>query len=131
MMRIPADNPIRERRSSSVTVRRASTLSTVLSVTDAPRPIPLGSRAPEIIVKKTKLYNTQVTSVSSVIYDENWASKQTKSYTDCLNQIFLSSLGSQSGSSEMDVPTGLSSWSDGEDTFKVLKIFSSISFNFP
>lgn len=129
MMRMPTDNPIRERRSSSVTVRRPST---IFVVTDAPRPLPLGSRAPEIIVKKKILYNTQVTSVSSVIYDENWASKQTKSYTDCLNQIFSSSLGSQSNNSEMDVPTGLSSWSDGEATFVLLMLmlmlFSSTLF---
>jgi exopolysaccharide biosynthesis predicted pyruvyltransferase EpsI len=49
-------------------------------------------------LKKKKHYNTQVTSVSSVIYDENWASKQTNSYTDWLNHIFFNSLGSNNSS---------------------------------
>lgn len=114
MMRMPADNPLRERRSSSVTIRRSSTTFNASSVTDASRPLLFGSRAPEVIIKKKKLYNTQVTSVSTVIYDENWASKQTKSYTDCLNQMFLSSLGSLSASGEMDVTAGHSNRSDGE-----------------
>lgn len=84
-----------ERRGSSVTSRRCSTLLSS-SMDDLPKLYPLGSRAPEVFAKRKKLYNTQVTSVASVIYDENWASKQTKSYTDWLNHVFFASMGSHS-----------------------------------
>jgi hypothetical protein len=90
-----------EAKSLSANSRRTSSLSSSSSSSasaDISKPPLFGSRAPEIGLKKKKHYNTQVTSVSSVIYDENWASKQTNSYTDWLNHIFFNSLGSNNSS---------------------------------
>lgn len=97
-----------EAKSLSANSRRTSSLSTSSSASaDVSKPPLFGSRAPEIGLKKKKLYNTQVTSVSSVIYDENWASKQTNSYTDWLNHIFYNSLGFNNSSGSQAGPVAL------------------------
>lgn len=57
-----------------------------------PRPPTFGSRAPEVKQKKKMVYNSQITSVSSAIYDENWASKQADSFIDWANSVFLTSM---------------------------------------
>ena len=98
-----------EGKSLSANSRRNSSISSSsgAAVADISKPPLFGSRAPEIGLKKKRVYNTQVTSVSSVIYDENWASKKTKSYTDWLNHIFFNSLGSNNSSSNQCNPVVL------------------------
>jgi hypothetical protein len=104
---IPSDRQS-EAKSLAANSRRTSSLSSSSSASsDISKPPLFGSRAPEIGPKKKKLYNTQVTSVSSVIYDENWASKQTNSYTDWLNHIFFNSLGSNNSSGSQAGPVAL------------------------
>ena len=56
------------------------------------KPPTFGSRAPELKLKKKVLYNSQITSVSSAIYDENWASKQADGFKEWANCIFSTSI---------------------------------------
>lgn len=57
-----------------------------------PKPPTFGSRAPEVKLKKKIQYNSQITSVSSAIYDENWASKQANGFKEWANYIFSTSI---------------------------------------
>lgn len=116
---ITSDRQI-ETKSLSANSRRTSSLSSSSSASaDISKPPLFGSRAPEIGLKKKKLYNTQVTSVSSVIYDENWASKQTNSYTDWLNHIFFNSLGSNNSSGNQAGPVAMGN-NDVEGTHSLI-----------
>lgn len=110
-----------EAKSSSANSRRTSSLSSSSSSApaDISKPPLFGSRASEVGLKKKKLYNTQVTSVSSVIYDENWASKQTNSYTNWLNHIFFNSLGSNNSTGTQAGPVALGS-SDVEGMHSII-----------
>lgn len=113
--RIPLSDKPREKRSSSVCAsRRVSNVPSEGANAEGSKPTPFRSRTPEVRIQKKKLFNSQVTSVTSVIYDENWASKQTKSYTEWLNHVFTSSLGtSSSASHEIDSTELLSNGYEG------------------
>lgn len=88
-----------------------------------PKPFPMGKRIPESKRKIEKKYNINTTSINSAVYDENWAIKQTSSFTDWMNFTFSASLESPSLSSD-DVSVTLSEGNiEGTLNANGLKIF--------
>jgi hypothetical protein len=65
-----------------------------------PKPFPMGKKAAEPKKKIEKKYNINTTSINNAVYDENWATKQTNSFTDWMNFTFSSSLESPSLSND-------------------------------
>jgi hypothetical protein len=65
-----------------------------------PKPFHMGKRAAEPKKKIDKKYNVNTTSINKAVYDENWATKQTNSFTDWMNFTFSSSLESPSLSND-------------------------------
>lgn len=57
-------------------------------------PLSVVTKIPDMKKKAAKSYNVNLTSIDSAVYDENWATKQTNSFTDWMNFTFSNSLES-------------------------------------